>query len=725
MTPPTHTLKHDTKPAGRKRPDRDATTAAFGVDPGSPRIDGSGWCHRLAANRRSLIAALALAVAVTTIPSGLPLVARLTLALFAVLVVLTSFSALSEPIVCGAVLFGLVATGGSSLGDAVGAASGGTVWLLVGAFVVAAAARTSGIAERAALSLGSRATTVRGLFWLVAAGVLATAFLVPSTAGRATLLLPVYLAIADQLPSPAARRALSVLIPSVVLLTAIAALFGAGANLITVELLASMGNRPIDLVQWTLYGLPFAAASTALTTVVVQRLFMSAGDRRAPVDVDPPSGPWTRPERIVTGVIVVMIASWLSEPVHGVAPWIVAIVGAGTVLVGPLRLITIAEARKAIPLDLLILLIVTAEAGAALARTGAADWIATSLLEPVMDGQRPALTVVSAVAAVALVAHLVITSRTARASVLIPVVLIVAGTAGLEARGLAFLTTTAVGYCMTTTTSAKPIRVFAEVADGYTAADLRKLSACLLPLHFILLLLFAFTAWPAMGLAIQPASASTADTGVEQPSFPWSELRITDLAVGPRVAPSPEPVSAEPDLDDGVGDGTSGAGCLGDGDPEADEESEITDPSARSESIDDEAETGADTDVDSAREPNDDTEIEGAPFTVADRSDGRDTDADIGGGTPDAGEDVDGEDARESDGIDADAEIDDGPGTEANDDGDSATETADTSDPEDVTDSDPHPHPHPDGGASPSVDRADDAMAVDSYHDQQPSLGDN
>ncbi len=680
--PPTHTLEHSTSPAGRERPDHQATAAVSGIEPEATRAGGSCWRHHLAANHRSLIAALALAVAVTILPGGLPLVARLTLALFAVLVVLTSFSALSEPIVCGMVLLGLVATGGSSVGDAVGAAAGGTVWLLIGAFVVAAAARTSGIAERVALSLGSKATTVHGLFWLVATGVLATAFLVPSTAGRGALLLPVYLAIADQLPSPAVRRALSVLIPSVVLLTAVATLFGAGANLVTAELLTSMGSRPIDLVQWTLYGLPFAAASTVLSTFVILRLFMSADDRRAPVDVKPPSGPWTRSERIVAGVIIVMIVSWLSEPVHGVAPWIVAILGAGAVLVGPLRLVTIAEARKAIPLDLLILLIVTAEAGAALARTGAADWIATSLLGPVMDGQRPAVAVVSTVAAVALVAHLVITSRTARASVLIPVVSIVAGAAGLDARGLAFLTTTAVGYCMTTTTSAKPIRVFADVADGYTPADLRKLSAFLLPLHFFLLLLFAFAAWPAMGLAIHttsiPASASAHDTGIERPSFPWSDLEITDLDVGPRIAPSPGPVSGEP---------------------------EITDPSARSEPADDETETDTDTDVDvdvhrdpdGAREPTSGTDIEGAPTTGDDPSDGRDADADLDSGSPATGShvdddavdddavdggdkdggDEDGDEARDGVGVDADAKSNDRPGTE---DDDPTAESADTPD---------------------------------------------
>lgn len=506
----------------------------------------NGWRAALAANRKPLLAALALAAGVVVAPTGLPIAARLTLGLFLVLVALTSFSTISEVGVCGAVLAGLVVVGGSSVGDVATAATGGTVWLLIGAFIVAAAARTSGIAERLALLLGSRATTVGGLFWLLTAGVLATAFLVPSTAGRAALLLPVYLAVAERLQSDRARRALSILIPGIVLMTAVATLFGASANLVTSELVASLGNEPFGLVEWTLYGLPFAAASSLLTTWVILRLFLTAEDRRTTVALDRPTKPWSRSERIVASTIGVMIVLWLSEPIHGVEAWVVALIGGAAVLVGPLAIVSIAEARSAVPLDLLILLVVTAEAGAALARTGAADWIATSLLGPVMDGRSPMLAIVALIAAVALVAHLVISSRTARAAVLIPVVLIVAGAAGLDPRALAFLATAAAGYCLTTTTSAKPIRVFAAVEGGYTPADLRRLSLRLLPVHLLLLLGFGFVAWPALGLSLDGGDPRDE---ASQRAFPWSGVVIEDLGVGPRwqLSPNPESFQSEPD----------------------------------------------------------------------------------------------------------------------------------------------------------------------------------
>ena len=506
---------------------------------------GGGLAARLGRHRWVASATVAVCLAIVVVPSGLSPVARLTLALFATLVVLTSFSDLNEVAVCIAVLAGLVAVGGSSVGDAASAATGDTVWLLIGAFVVAAAARASGIAERVAFAIGSPAQTVSGLAWRLTFGIVATAFVVPSTSGRAALLLPVYLAVADHLPEVRARRALSVLFPSVVLLSAVASLFGAGAHLVTVELVAGLGGDPIGLVEWTLYGLPFALASSSVATWVILRMFLDEEQRIAAVDLPVEQPPWGRSERIVGTVLAVMVLLWLTESIHGVSPAVVALVGAAVVLIGPLAVVTLRDAWGSIPVGLLVLLVVTAEAGAALARTGGADWIASTVLGPIMDGQSPAVAVVAVVAIVSLMMHLVITSRTARASVLVPIVILIAGAAGLDITAVAFLATVGAGYCLTTTTSAKPIRVFATVDDGFGARDLRRLSVRLVPIHFLLLLGFTFFAWPALGM---PIDERPADRAAEERVYPWDRIVIADLDLGPRLDRSvvEEPPSATP-----------------------------------------------------------------------------------------------------------------------------------------------------------------------------------
>jgi solute carrier family 13 (sodium-dependent dicarboxylate transporter), member 2/3/5 len=56
---------------------------------------------------------------------------------------------------------------------------------------------------------------------------------------------------------------------------------------------------------------------------------------------------------------------------------------------------------------------------------------------------------------------------------------------------------------LTFTVSAKPVALFAQLpAATYGPADLLRLSGVLLPLHFLLLLLFSGLIWPALGLEL-------------------------------------------------------------------------------------------------------------------------------------------------------------------------------------------------------------------------------
>ncbi len=447
--------------------------------------------------------------------------------------------------------------GGIQRRDAVGAVTSHTVVLLVGAFVVAAAAKRSGIAERLAFAIGGRARTVDQLLVRITGVLVVTAFLVPSTSGRAALMLPVYLAFAERLGERRVRRALAVLFPTVILLSAVASLFGAGAHVVMTELVAGVGAPRIGFLQWATYGVPFAIASSAAALLVVRTLFLRREDRSLPIDVSRTPTDWTRDERIVTTVVVALTVCWLTEPLHGLPAWLAAVIGALLLVAGPLRCITIGQARSALPLDLLFVMAVTAEAGSALARTGAADWIALSLLGPLADGAASSVLVVALVAVVSLVAHLVVTSRTARASVLIPVVILIGSATGLDVAALAYLSTAAAGYCLTTSTSAKPLRVFSTVEDGFGEADLRRLSARLLPLHAVLLVGFSFAVWPLLGLGITATDAARADGGAvtggadRRDELPWAASRLDGLGVGPRWSPSPS-ADAKSEVDSGT-----------------------------------------------------------------------------------------------------------------------------------------------------------------------------
>lgn len=74
-----------------------------------------------------------------------------------------------------------------------------TMWLLIAAFIIAFAVSSSGLATRAAAFVVTAARGPRSLVHLLTIALVATAFAVPSTSGRAALALPVFLALAHVL----------------------------------------------------------------------------------------------------------------------------------------------------------------------------------------------------------------------------------------------------------------------------------------------------------------------------------------------------------------------------------------------------------------------------------------------------------------------------------------------------------------------------------------------
>ncbi|WP_208604827.1 SLC13 family permease, partial [Streptomyces mutomycini] len=204
------------------------------------------------------------------IVGGLGVDGRITLAVFAVATCAWIGTAVDDTyIALGAGL--VLAAAGVISSDTLFATLGdSTVWLLICAFVIAAAVSRSGLAGRAAAFLVGGARTVRQLVHLTTTALVLTAFAVPATSGRAALALPVFLALAKAL---AGRKRLVVMLallfPTVILLSAVATLIGAGAHLITVSVLWEATGQRIGFTQWLLLGLPLAVVSSHLAAEAV------------------------------------------------------------------------------------------------------------------------------------------------------------------------------------------------------------------------------------------------------------------------------------------------------------------------------------------------------------------------------------------------------------------------------------------------------------------------
>ncbi|MFE0809600.1 SLC13 family permease [Streptomyces sp. NPDC058848] len=463
-----------------------------------------------------LAAALCVALslcALLAVPGNFPALggdARLTLAVFALATCAWIGTPIDDTYIALGAGLALTATGVISSDTLFGTLGDDTVWLLICAFVLAAAVARTGLAGRAAAFLVGGARSVRQLVHLTTAALVVTAFAVPATSGRAALALPVFLALAKAL---ADRRRLVVMLallfPTVILLSAVATLIGAGAHLITVSVLWEATGDRIGFTQWLLLGLPLAVASSHLAAEAVLLTTTRRADRKGPVHItaeeiqrhaeDPVTGPWTQEEKRCALLLATVVALWCSEPLHHVPPAVVALIGAVVASSPALGTVRLKDALKTVPWSLLLFMAATMAMGVALADSGAAKWLVSGLPADVA----PAVFL-GVVVAVSTAAHLVLQSRSARSSVLVPLVIAAALGAGVNPVAAALASTAAAGFCHTLPASAKPVTLFSDIpgTPTYTPRDLLRLSAVLAPLTAALVLFFAAAVWPLLGVPV-------------------------------------------------------------------------------------------------------------------------------------------------------------------------------------------------------------------------------
>ncbi|MGW9594846.1 SLC13 family permease [Streptomyces chartreusis] len=442
--------------------------------------------------------------------AGLGADARLTLAVFALATCAWIATPVDDTYIALGAGLSLTVTGVISSNTLFGTLGDSTVWLLICAFVLAAAVTRTGLAGRAAAFLVGGARTVRQLVHLTTAALVVTAFAVPATSGRAALALPVFLALARAL---ADRRRLVVMLallfPTVILLSAVATLIGAGAHLITVSVLWQATGDRIGFTEWLLLGLPLAVASSHLAAETVLLTTTRRADRKGPVRItpeqiqehsdDPVTGPWSQAEKRCALLLGTVVVLWCSEPLHRVPPAVVALIGAVVAASPALGTVHLKDALKTVPWALLLFMAATMAMGVALADSGAAEWLVGGL----PSGVSPLLFLV-VVVVISTAAHLVLQSRSARSSVLVPLVVAAAVVAGVNPVAAALASTAAAGFCHTLPASAKPVALFSDLpgTPTYTPRDLLRLSAVLAPSTAAIILLFAVVVWPVLGVPV-------------------------------------------------------------------------------------------------------------------------------------------------------------------------------------------------------------------------------
>ena len=455
--------------------------------------------------RRAVTAGLLLAAALYLLPADMGFPARLTLGVFTAAVLGWTLLRADDIVVALLAALALV-LGGAVPAERLHRALGeDLVWLMVGGFLLAAVLRESGLAQRWALQAvagaGSLAQLMRRLTVLIAA----TAFLVPSTSGRATLLLPVFLVLSQALDRPAATRALALLFPTTILLSAGASMLGAGAHLMALDALRAQGIAVPGFLGWAALSAPVSWASCALACLTIERLMLSPQERHAAVVLPAaPRTPLRRQQRSVAWIVALTVAGWAVGPALGLDAVIVALAGSLAATMPRWTGVSLAAAMKGVEWGLILFLAATGLMADALISTGAAAGLARHAVDALPSGAAGAWSLLVGAVLLALLAHLLIVSRSARVVVLLPVLGLPLAAAGFDPLASTLLLTLASGFCQTLVVSAKPLGVYArQECAGVRPADLLRLSLVLLLPVAALLLACAVWVWPLLGLALR------------------------------------------------------------------------------------------------------------------------------------------------------------------------------------------------------------------------------
>lgn len=442
------------------------------------------------------------------LPVELSTQARISLFFFAVAAILWAMTKLNAAYVALTVTILLIFAGGRPQEAFFEALASDVIWLMIGAFILGEAVRTTDLATRLTNLVVKRAKNVRQVFWLMSVVAIILSFFIPSTSGRAAVTYPIFRSISEKIGVDKVTKALAILLPTIILVSTICSLVGAGSHLIANDLLSKISGKSISFLQWIIYGLPFGVMASAASCYVILRMFLGKDERKIELSLKESIAEKkiSKAEKKTLIIILAMIVFWVTEHLHGFEIATVTIGGAVLLTMPRFGIMDWKAGLKSVSWNLIIFVGAALVLGNALIETGAAEWIIKNLFSLTgLDktaGQNGILILLT-IAFISLTSHIYMTSHSARAAALVPPLLYLATTLEMNPVAMLFISTVGMDYCLTFPVSSKAILLYQEAGEGETfdPADLLKLSSVLIIVHLILMVAFYYFYWKWVGLS--------------------------------------------------------------------------------------------------------------------------------------------------------------------------------------------------------------------------------
>lgn len=364
------------------------------------------------------------------------------------------------------------------------------IWLNLLAFILSGMLLKTRLARRMAFWLVLRfGSTARWALFAFLLLQLALAPLIPATAARCVMTLPLMLTVAtiygstEAHPNAFGKNLLLMNLMGVSILSSVS-MTGSSANLLAVGMIDTMGGERVHYMDWMRLGAPVAIATALIMWVVAPRLiFPIAPDASKPQIAGglalireryQAMGPLSPSEKKAIAIFALVLFLWTTDAFHmrwfGLdipAPF-AALAGVVIALFPRWGVLQWSEAD--IPWHLLIFSAGAYAGGLAIDSTGAGEWAVRSLfggfdLATVSFGAAYSIIVV-----VMMYSHLLTTSKTVRSMIMIPIIIAIAKAIGWSPLSLALPAALTLDWVVGLPISGKP-NVILFSTNQYSVID--------------------------------------------------------------------------------------------------------------------------------------------------------------------------------------------------------------------------------------------------------------
>lgn len=319
--------------------------------------------------------------------------ASLAVAVFAIVVWVTQ--AIDDALSGLLIVFLLASLKATSVGGAFSGYANTSLWLIVIGFIMAGCMEKSGLSKRIALVVVNFAGGSADKVYFAVAGVMAVlSFLVPSITARTLLMLPIILGIGQAFNAKQGQsnivKALIFIVAMSGTMMSIGVLTAHVGNPITVGLIEAATKKTVSWSEWFRIGGPPAFIMAFLSVYLLRWMWppeiKNLGEGHSYIQRELAAlGSLSRQEIYTLVVFILTLLLWATDAFHKINVVIVGMLSIILLMCPGKGIMNWKEASTKVPWNVFILYGAGLSMGAALASSGAAKWLAGTMLGPIAN----------------------------------------------------------------------------------------------------------------------------------------------------------------------------------------------------------------------------------------------------------------------------------------------------------------------------------------------------